>query len=146
MSENVRLTCEKLCFLESLRILQLFTTVQSDFLKNDSIFVFSVLMLVFWTVRRIYSKRIFFFNFTTGDLKLWSQSIKKKVPPHFVHYIVRNEISGKKKKKVKKKTTMMIVKCLTFLNKIICIYIYIYIYVQLSWCFFKYIERKKHLW
>ena len=63
MSKNVRLTCEKPCFLEKFRILQLFYYLCSQFswfLKNDSIFVFSVSMRFFWTVTRLYFKKIFF--------------------------------------------------------------------------------------
>ena len=63
MSKNVRLTCEKPCFLENFRILQLFYYLCSQFswfLKNDMIFVFSVSMRFFWTVTRLYFKKIFF--------------------------------------------------------------------------------------
>ena len=62
MSKNVRLTCEKPCFLENFIILQLFYYLCSQFswfLKNDSIFVFSVSMRFFWTVTRLYLKKIF---------------------------------------------------------------------------------------
>ena len=62
MSENVRLTCEKPCFLENFQILQLFYYLCSQFswLKNDLIFVFSFSMRFFWTVTRLYFKKIFF--------------------------------------------------------------------------------------
>ena len=79
MSKNVRLTCEKPCFLENFRILQLFYYLCrqfSWFLKNDSIFMFSVSMRFFWTVTRLYLKKKKF-NFTTGDPKLRSQNIQE---------------------------------------------------------------------
>ena len=76
MSKNVRLTCEKPCFLENFRILQLFYYLCSQFswfLKNDSIFVFSVSMRFFWTVTRLYLKQIFFKLYYRGSRILKSK-------------------------------------------------------------------------
>ena len=50
--------------------------VQSIF-KNDSIFVFSVLMRVFWTFTRLYLKKNIFKTLLQGDPKLWSQNFQE---------------------------------------------------------------------
>ena len=87
MSKNVRLTCEKPCFLENFLILQLFYYLCSQFLrflKNDSIFVFSVLMRVFWTVTRLYYKNIF--------LKLYYRGFQTLKPEYSRNIRLRKKI------------------------------------------------------
>ena len=79
MSKNVRLTCEKPCFLEKFRILQLFYYLCNNFHDFWKIIRYScsVSQCASFEPSQGYISKKYFFNFTTGDPKLKSQNIRE---------------------------------------------------------------------